>query len=758
MPKTPAIQKSPARCSAVIAAVSLALFGLAACGGGSDSPAPVAATQNPTAVLAFQAPALSFTDPLSAIDLANYSQTGRYSLPVGTGVNLLADEASAVAYNKDTDTLFVVGDGGTAIVQVSKKGALIDSMTLARDPAQPQGGYFYDPEGLAYLGGGKFAMVEERYRQVNEFTYKANTDQGAAGNRRVKLGTTIGNIGIEGITLDPLSGGFIAVKESGPSGVFQTKIDFAAGTATNGSPTTENSVNLFDPAKTGLSALNDVFALANVLPAASPDYGNLLILSAPDGKIVKMSRSGELLSTLVVGATAQNEGMTMDANGIIYVVSEVGGGAGRPELLVFSPTLNKDAVGVGSNLYLTFNQPVVAGVGAITLSNGAGDTRTIAVTDAAQIKISGNTVIINPTTDLVGGTTYKATYLAGLVKDSQGNLAPASPTVPFSFTATGSLDTTAPTLASTSPLDNATGVTSSRVLLNFSEPVVAGIGNIVISNSAGDTRTIPVGDITQVTFSGNTANINPGADFIRGTSYNVQLASGVIKDAGGNSFAGIADASTLNFSTAAALPTTLAAGDLIFMAVNADSVTPVGATALTDTFAVVLLKPITAGTQIGFSDRDYTIASGMPATGESAYMWTADVPYPAGTIITVHTNVPFADKGSVLGAGGGLSATNETIYAFQGSIAGLATATGGAITVDRFIAAINIGTAAGDIPPELVPAGAYISFPLDNSKYNGSLDRSNLTAFAALVRNAANWISDDITPYPLTGNSMYPGN
>jgi uncharacterized protein YjiK len=199
--------------------------------------------------------------------------------------------------------------------------------------------------------------VEERFRQVNEFTYAANTTLGGAGVRTVKLGTTMGNIGIEGISLDPMTQGFVAVKESSPSGVFQTTIDFAAGTASNGAPTLNNSVNLFDPAKTGLSALNDVFALSNIVPASSPDYGHLMILSAPDGKVVKMSRTGELLGTLVVGSAAQNEGMTMDASGAIYVVSEIGGGAGRPELLVYAPTTSKDAVGVASNLYLTFNQP-----------------------------------------------------------------------------------------------------------------------------------------------------------------------------------------------------------------------------------------------------------------------------------------------------------------------------------------------------------------------------------------------------------------
>ncbi len=531
-------------CSASLLSLGL----LAGCGGGSDS------TVAPTSTaIAFTNPTVAFKDSQSSFELANYTQVGRYSLPVGTGVNLLAEEASGVTYNKDTDTLFVVGDGGTSIAQVTKQGVLINSMTLAQDATKPQGTYFYDPEGIAYIGGGKFVLVEERYRQVNEFTYVPNTTLGGTNTgvvRTVKLGTTIGNIGIEGISYDPMTNGYIAVKESGPSGVFQTTINFTATTASNGSPTADNSVNLFDPTKTGLSAHNDVFALSNVVTATAADYSHIMILSAPDGKIVKMDRSGNLIGTLMVGATAQNEGMTMDGSGNIYVVSEIGGGPGRPELLVYAPTVSASAVGVGSNLYLTFNQTVVLGTGNITVSNGAGDVRSIPIGDTAQVKISGNTVMINPTADLQPGTNYFITFPAGLLKDSLGNNSPANTsTTAITFTTRGVVDNAAPTLVSTSPVDDATGITSSRILLNFNEPVVAGVGSIVISGGT-DTRIINVTDTLQVTFSGNTANINPSADFLRSVTYSVTLASSVIKDTAGNPFAGITSTTSLNFTTA----------------------------------------------------------------------------------------------------------------------------------------------------------------------------------------------------------------
>jgi len=720
------------------AVVALFTLGIAGCGGSDES-------------VGLNTPTLSFIDPQNTFELANYTQSGRYPLPVGTGTNLLAEEASGVTYNKDTGTLFVVGDGGTAVAQVSTKGVLINSMTLAADATKPQGTYFYDPEGITYLGNGKFAFVEERDRRINEFTYAAGTTLGASGVRSVKIGTTIGNIGIEGLSFDPSSNGFVMVKESGPSGVFQTTLDFAAGTASNGSPTTDNSVNLFDPTKTGLSALNDVFALSNVVSSTAPDYSHLMILSAPNGKVVKVDRAGNIKGTLVVDALAQNEGMTMDPSGNIYLVSEIGGGAGFPELAVYSPTVSKSAVGVGSNLYLTFNIPVSAGSGAIVLSNGAGDTRSISVADTTQVSFNGKVVTIDPSVNLIPGTNYSITYAAGVFKDASGKAGPAVvSTTELGFTAAGSVDATAPTLISSSPATGTTGVTSSRIVLTFSEPVVAGNGNIVISNGSGDTRAISVKDTNQVTFSGSTANINPSADLLRGFTYNVQVPLGAIRDTSGNSFAGITNATTLTLTTAAAPPTTLNPGDIVFMAINADAV---------DAFAFALLKPIGAGTVIGFSDRDYTIAAGMPATGEAAYVWTADLAYPAGTIITIQTDqtTPVASKGSVVGKGGGLSTSAETVYAFQGTVADLAPGAAGAVTISRFLAAINLGAAAGDIPPELLAASAYQTFPLDNVKYNGSLDRADLAVFASRVRTVANWISDDVNAYPLTNNSLFAG-
>lgn len=286
------------------------------------------------------------------LDLSTYVRVGRYDLPEptrtsGPAGNLLGQESSGVTYNWDTNTLFVVGDGGTSVTQVSLTGQFIDTMTLPAG-SSPQGTEFYDIEGITYVGGGQFVFTEERDRQVVKFTYEAGGTLTRAETQTVDLGTNIGNVGLEGLTFDPQTNGFVLVKEASPKGIFQTTIDFANGTASNGSSTTVNSIDLFDPALTGLSDHSDVYALSsNASFVGTSEQGNLLILSQESGKIVEVDRAGNILSSLTLQAPPTSsgislaamtvEGITMDAAGNIYLVSEEGGGDfDHPQLWVYA--------------------------------------------------------------------------------------------------------------------------------------------------------------------------------------------------------------------------------------------------------------------------------------------------------------------------------------------------------------------------------------------------------------------------------------
>ena len=271
------------------------------------------------------------------IDLSTYVRTGVFNLPsTGTGSNLLANEASAVTYNWDRDSLFVVGDGGTAIVEVSKTGALIGSMALAGFTSTAVG----DPEGITYIGNGQFVLSLERIRQAALITYSAGGTATLAATPKITMGPPgAGNNGNEGIAFDGGSN-FVVAKQTSPQQVFSTQLDFGALTSSNGNVSSEPT-NLFNPAVFSATDLSDVYALS-LLPTAltGADTGNLLVLSASSNRVWEVSRSGTLLSQLNLDGTsaAQTEGLAMDFAGNLYVVNENGGGSSAvPQMWVYAP-------------------------------------------------------------------------------------------------------------------------------------------------------------------------------------------------------------------------------------------------------------------------------------------------------------------------------------------------------------------------------------------------------------------------------------
>ena len=92
-----------------------------------------------------------------------------------------------------------------------------------------------------------------------------------------------------------------------------------------------------------------------------------------------------------------------------------------PTLVSATPADNATAVAASTNIILTFTEAVRAGTGIITVTDGAGDVRTIAIGDASQVTFSGTTLTINPTTDLRQGVAYDVIVPAGTVTDAAGN-------------------------------------------------------------------------------------------------------------------------------------------------------------------------------------------------------------------------------------------------------------------------------------------------------------------------------------------------
>ncbi len=168
------------------------------------------------------------------------------------------------------------------------------------------------------------------------------------------------------------------------------------------------------------------------------------------------------------------------------------------------------------------------------------------------VEISGDTVRLTLDVAIAYGDLVTISYVsdpAGAIQDIAGNDS-ANLT---DATVTNNVlepDTTAPTLSSSTPADNATGVAvSANVTLNFNEDIDASTSDLTrvylkdaSNNTVPSTVTVVSGDVV----------INPTANLSNSTVYYVNWSANSLKDAAGNAVVGNESSTTLNFTTAAA--------------------------------------------------------------------------------------------------------------------------------------------------------------------------------------------------------------
>ena len=204
-----------------------------------------------------------------------------------------------------------------------------------------------------------------------------------------------------------------------------------------------------------------------------------------------------------------------------------------------------------ASLYSSFTLNLKRDDGAVVYINGTEryrsnmPTGTISYTTKASSEATDNGTAVQTTTlsagNLVTGTNVIAVEIH--------QFANGGPDLFFDLQLNATGDATPPTVSNYSPADNSTNVSNTaNLVLTFSENIQKGTGNILVKEGGVTTQTI---DVTSaiVTVSGNTATINP-ADFSFGAAVNIESA-GAFKDLFNNNYAGIANATTWNFSVIA---------------------------------------------------------------------------------------------------------------------------------------------------------------------------------------------------------------
>lgn len=282
------------------------------------------------AIVAIAAAAL--TSPAAqatGLDLSRYSLTATYAAGVG--------EASAITYNWDNDTLFIVGDG-VQFTELTKTGAVYSYPVPGTSGSGSAA--FKDTEGVAYVGNGQYLLADERAMtvslihselQINDPGFKRDFYSSKPNSPTYTFGPDSPNLGLEGVAYERSSGKIFAIKEVLPQGVYQADIQFGTTTAN----TTGSHFEMFDPALLGLQTLSDISVLSNVTSFANSSFkDNLLILSASSQRLLEVTRTGQIVSSLdLTGMATKIEGVTLDNDGVIYLVAEGGGPRGGSALL-----------------------------------------------------------------------------------------------------------------------------------------------------------------------------------------------------------------------------------------------------------------------------------------------------------------------------------------------------------------------------------------------------------------------------------------
>ena len=342
-------------------------------------------------------------------------------------------------------------------------------------------------------------------------------------------------------------------------------------------------------------------------------------------------------------ANPYTAGQTVDAN---ITVSGIGRGAG----IAGTNTNNRynangwDTVALDPTAYFTFTlTPNPGSFINLTSFVYTGQASTSGATAFRfRSSLDGFTADIgSPTatgTISLSGATYQ--NLGSSIEFRLYGYGASSPSGTFSvndFTFNGTVttnDTTPPTLSSTSPADDATGVsTTANLVATFSETVQKGASSNVVIKKTSDDSVVETIDITTaaVTVAGSVVTIDPSVTLDFNTEYYVTIDANAFKDnaTSPNNYAGLSSTTAWSFTTAAAVDTT--APTLVLPTSPADNTTEVAVTSnLVATFSETVQK--------GSSGNVY-----IKKTSDNSIVQTIDITTAAVTVAGAVVTIDPAD-------------------------------------------------------------------------------------------------------------------
>jgi methionine-rich copper-binding protein CopC len=266
-------------------------------------------------------------------------------------------------------------------------------------------------------------------------------------------------------------------------------------------------------------------------------------------------------------ATFQNKGtLTYSATGDVRTSSASttyagASGGGNIFLTSASPALNRnfEIGGINTTGFATFElsfginrSNVSQTLAELSLQYSLDGTDYVAITVPTVTGATGWSRVTLPNLTFPSSTSLRLRWTNTSAVASGGQQLRLDDVV---LTGSGSsgTDTTAPTIATLTPVDDGEDVPIPATLqIRFSEAIAAGTGTISIFKANGDPVGTPLAvSSAAVAISGSTATLTPSVALQNSTSYYVLVTSGAFTDTALNAFTGITDPTTWNFSTVA---------------------------------------------------------------------------------------------------------------------------------------------------------------------------------------------------------------
>jgi len=461
-------------------------------------------------------------------------------------------------------------------------------------------------------------------------------DAGDHGDHVQYMGTLSPQLGIivTGMTADTTK----------PLLLSSSPADEATGVAVN-----SNIILTFDEAVNAISGSdiniynsdNILFETIDVASGQVTGTGSTTITVNPTGDLASNTGYYVLIAPSAFEDAAGNSYSGIQTlTGLNFTTADVA----NPALVITAPQDNETSVAINSNIVLTFDEAVDVETGNITIKKTSDDStiETIDVTSGQVTGTGSNTITINPTSDLAAGTEYYINISTTAFDDPSNNsYAGISSATALSFTTAATL----PTLQSSSPVDDATGVAvNTNIVLTFSNAMDFNTGNITIKKTSDDS-TVEAIDVTtaQVTVAGTTITVNPASDLANLTEYYVLIDStAFLDDSTSAPYAGISSTTALSFTTVAAdttnpiLQSSTPSDDATGVAVNTNIVLTFDEAVNVETGNITIKKTsddstieaidVTSGQVTGTGSNTITINPTSDLVGGTEYYVLIDAP------------------------------------------------------------------------------------------------------------------------------------